>query len=279
MSPDPQNPPSINILANFAGLIGVLGIFIYFIGWIYRWAYFGFFALELNTLNLPYESFLIVPIQAVFGNFWIFIRAVIAMTLTISFIQLTLWAISPIANIQNTSTKIQIFVQKIHNFPLLKLLRSLSKLIPSSLRQEIVIVIWILAALFWLGRFQGLADAYRDAVNNTSTRPIITLVSAKDKLPLGRNADDKFTNPSLKGSRIIGDVKQFENTFKGINEDINQSIVWRLLIENDNWVYLFPSMSSGAKFNQRPPVLAINKSDGGVQLLIISRPNLRESQK
>ena len=275
MSPEPQNPPSINILGNFTGLIGVLGIFIYFIGWVYRWAYFGFFALELNTLNLPHESFLIVPIQIIFGNFWIFIRAVIAMTLTISLIQLTLWAISPKINHQNTPNKIQTLIKRIHDFPLLKLLRSLAKLLPLSLRQEIVIVIWILASLFWLGSFQGTADAYRDAVNNTSTRPIVSLVSAKDKLPLGRNLDNLFTNPSLKESRIFGDVEQFKKTSKGINDDTDQSVVWRLLIESNSWVYVFPSMSSKAKFNQRPPVLAINTGDGGVQLLIISRPNLR----
>ena len=35
-------------------------------------------------------------------------------------------------------------------------------------------------------------------------------------------------------------------------------------------------MPSEAKFDQRPPVLAINTADGGVQLLIISRPNLGE---
>ena len=134
MSPEPQNPPSINILGNFAGLIGVLGIFIYFIGWVYRWAYFGFFALELNTLNLPHESFLIVPIQIIFGNFWIFIRAVIAMTLTICLIQVILWAISPKINHQNIHNKIQTLIKRIHDFPLLNILRSLAKLLPSSLR-------------------------------------------------------------------------------------------------------------------------------------------------
>ncbi|MFM6277353.1 MAG: hypothetical protein ACKN9K_03385, partial [Dolichospermum sp.] len=70
----------------------------------------------------------------------------------------------------------------------------MAQLLPQSLRQEIVVIVWILASLFWLGRFQGLADAYRDAVNNTSTRPIVTLVTAKDKLPLGRNLDDLLTN-------------------------------------------------------------------------------------
>jgi hypothetical protein len=276
MSPDPQNPTSINILGNFAGLIGVLGIFIYFIGWVYRWAYFGFFALELNTLDLPHESFLIVPIQIIFGNFWIFIRAVIAMTLTISLIQVILWAISPKINHQNIPNKIQTLIKRIHDFPLLNILRSLAKLLPSSLRQEIVIVICILGSLFWLGRFQGQADAYRDAVNHTSTRPIVSIVSAKDKLPLGRNLDDILIDPSLKNSHIIGDVEQFNQTFKGINDDTDQSTVWRLLIESNDWVYVFPSMPSDAQFNQRPPVLAINTGDGGVQLLIISRPNLRE---
>ena len=279
MSPEPQNPPSINILGNFAGLIGVLGIFIYFIGWVYRWAYFGFFALELNTLNLPHESFLIVPIQIIFGNFWIFIRAVIAMTLTICLIQVILWAISPKINHQNIPNKIQTLIKRIHDFPLLNILRSLAKLLPSSLRQEIVIVICILGSLFWLGRFQGQADAYRDAVNHTSTRPIVSVVSAKDKLPLGRNLDDILIDPSLKNSHIIGDVEQFKDILgQEINDstDPKQPIVWRLLIESNDWVYVFPSMPSDAQFNQRPPVLAINTGDGGVQLLIISRPNLRE---
>jgi hypothetical protein len=278
MSPEPQNPPSINILGNFAGLIGVLGIFIYFIGWVYRWAYFGFFALELNTLNLPHESFLIVPIQIIFGNFWIFIRATIAITLTIAFIKLTFWIISPHPNIQNQPNRTQRLLEKIYNFPLLKILRSLAQLIPQSLRQEIIVVIWILASLFWLGRFQGLADAYRDAVNNTSTRPIVTLVTAKDKLPLGRNLDDVFINPSLKDSHIIGDMEQFKNIIgKETNDltDPQKPIIWRLLIESNDWVYVFPSMPSDAQFNKRPPVLAINRGDGGVQLLIISPPNLR----
>ena len=278
MSPDPQNPTSINILGNFAGLIGVLGIFIYFIGWVYRWAYFGFFALELNTLNLPHESFLIVPIQIIFGNFWIFIRATIAITLTIAFIKLTFWIISPHPNIQNQPNRTQRLLEKIYNFPLLKILRSLAQLIPQSLRQEIIVVIWILASLFWLGRFQGLADAYRDAVNNTSTRPIVTLVTAKDKLPLGRNLDDVFINPSLKDSHIIGDMEQFKNIIGQETNDLTdpqKPIIWRLLIESNDWVYVFPSMPSDAQFNKRPPVLAINRGDGGVQLLIISPPNLR----
>ncbi|MFM5898652.1 MAG: hypothetical protein ACKO8W_14340 [Dolichospermum sp.] len=274
MPPDSQNPPNINILSNFAGLVGVLAIFVYFIGWIYRWAYFGFFTLELNTLNLPHESFLIVPIQILFGDFWIFIRTIIAITLTIVFIKLTFWIISSNTNSPIQLNRIQRILEKIHNFPLIKILRSLAQLLPQSLRQEIVVIVWILASLFWLGRFQGLADAYRDAVNNTSTRPIVTLVTAKDKLPLGRNLDDLLTNPSLKDSHIIGDVEQFKNIVGQEANDLTNPqnpIIWRLLIESNGWVYLFPSIPPGSKFNQRPPVLAINTGDGGVQLLILKR--------
>ncbi len=114
---------------------------------------------------------------------------------------------------------------------------------------------------------QGLNDAFRDAVNTTSTRPIITLVSPSDKTTLGRNLDDRLTNPSLKGSRIIGDVKHFNQIYGQETNDVN---VWRLLIESDNWVYIFPSLPADAKADQHPLTLAVNTGDGRVQLLILS---------
>ncbi len=281
MSPGSQNSDRANLLGSFASLLGVLGIFLYFTGWIYRWAYFGFFEVEITTLNLPVESFLLVPIQVILGNFWIFIRTIIVVTITVVLIQFTLWLIrSPNANIPLSTSKSPIsrFTQKLHGFWLLKPLRSFAQLFPQPFRHEIVIIAWILFALFWLARWQGTADAYRDAVNNTSTRPIVTLVSPSDKMALGRNPDDLLTNPPLKNSRIIGDVDQFKQIFgRETNDTTNpeQPIVWRLLIENNNWVYLFPAMPPGAKANQRPPVLAINTGEGQVQLLILNRSKIR----
>ncbi|MBW4595785.1 MAG: hypothetical protein KME46_23490 [Brasilonema angustatum HA4187-MV1] len=278
MSPSSQNSSSTNLLGSFAGLVGVFSIFLYFLGWIYRWAYFGFFQIEVTSLSLPLESFLLVPLQAILGNFWIFFRAIFVLIVTLLLMKATLWLISsPKASTAPSTSKSPIsrFTQKLHSFWLFKPLRSFAQLFPLPLRHEIVVVLWILAALFWLGRWQGNADAYRDAVNATSTRPLVTLVSPSDKLALGRNLDDLLTNPPLKGSRIIGDVKQFRQIFgRETNDTTNpkQLIVWRLLIENNNWVYLFPAMPSGAKSNQRPPVLAVNTGDGRVQLLILSRP-------
>jgi hypothetical protein len=63
-------------------------------------------------------------------------------------------------------------------------------------------------------------------------------------------------------------------TDRGIYSQPKQPVVWRLLIENNNWVYLFPAMSPDAKPNQRPSVLAVNTGDGRVQLLILSRPKI-----
>lgn len=280
MSSEPQNSSNTNLLGSFASLLGVFGIFLYFIGWIYRWAYFGFFQLEITSLNLSLESFLLVPLQAILGNLWIFFRAILVLILTVLLIKSTIWLISAPKTstlVNNSQSPNSRFTQKLHDFRLFKLLRSFAQLLPLPLRHEIIIVGWILAALFWLGGCQGTADAYRDAVNNTSTRPIVTLVSPSDKLALGRNLDDLLTNPSLKGSRIIGDVEQFRNIFGQETNDttnLKQPIVWRLLIENNNWVYIFPAMPLGAKPNQRPVLLAVNTGDGRVQLLILSRPKI-----
>lgn len=278
MSPDSQNSSNTNILGSFAGLLGVFSIFLYFLGWIYRWAYFGFFQIEITSLNLPFESFLLVPLQVVLGDLGIFFRAILVLIITVFLIKVTLWAIGfPKANTHpsQSRSRFQGLTQKLHGSWLFKPLRSLAQLLPLPLRHEIIVVGWILAALFWLGNWQGRADAYRDAVHTTSTRPIVTLVSPSNKLALGRNPKDSLTNPALKGLHIIGDDKQFQQIRgREINDTTNpkQPMIWRLLIESNNWVYLFPSLPSGASPDLRPLVLAVHTGDGRVQLLILSRP-------
>jgi hypothetical protein len=142
------------------------------------------------------------------------------------------------------------------------------------------IVAWILFVLFWVAYWQGNADARRDAVNQTSTRPIVTLVSpspSDKKRALGRNLNDLLSDSSRNDYRIIGDVEQFEQIVGRETNDTtnpNQPVVWRLLVENNSWVYLFPALPPKATANQRAPVLAINTGDGQVQLLILSRPRI-----
>jgi hypothetical protein len=273
MLPQPQDP--ISPLAAFAGFIGIFGIFLYFTGWVYRWAYFGFFELEVTTLNLPTESFLLVPIQVILGDFQKIFQALLVAIVTILLIHLNLWLVQiPKLSNQPTGKKASVYllVDKVHkSFPL-RLLRRLTNLFPDPFRRELIIVAWILAALFQLAQWHGTADAFRDAVDSTSTQPMVTLVSPSDKLALGRNLDDLITDPPLKGSRIIGDVKQFEAIRGRETNNTPKNRVWRLLIENGNWVYLFPAMPLDTKPDQHPPLLAVNTADGRVQLLILSRP-------
>jgi len=278
MSSGSQEPSTPQLLGAFISLLGILGIFLYFTGWIYRWAYFGFFELEVTTLNLPLESFLIVPIQVLLGDFWIFAKAVLAVAIAVGLIQTTLWLLLPkAASTSNAShSRLDQFAKKLHRC-WFKGLRSFARLVPLPLLREMAIVAWILFVLFWVAYWQGTADARRDAVNQTSTRPLVTLVSPSDKIALGRNLDDLLIDPSRKGYRIIGDVEQFNQIFGRETNDTtnpNQPIVWRLLVENNNWVYLFPTLPPQATTNQRPPVLAINTGDGRVQLLILSRPRI-----
>jgi hypothetical protein len=275
MSSQHQNPTSPNIFGSFAGIFSIIGLFIYFTGWIYLSNYYDFFGLRLNTLNLPLDSYLLAPIQVLLGDIWKFFLSLIVLILTTFSILVSLWLIhSPRVVSLSRTPRMNRFTQNLHSFLLFKKLRSFAEILPLPLRQEIVIVIWILAALFWIAQWQGYADAFRDAVNTTSTRPMITVITSSEKIPfLGRNLDDLLVNPSLKGSRIIGDVKQFQRIFgRETNDTTNpkQPIVWRLLAMNNNWAYLFPGLPTGVKSNQRPPVLAIYTGEGQVQLMIIT---------
>ncbi|MGK7872709.1 MAG: hypothetical protein AB4426_05165 [Xenococcaceae cyanobacterium] len=65
-SPQAKNVPGI--LGGIASIVALLGISLYFTDWIYRWAYYGFFHLEVTTLDLPLQSFLLVPLQVFFGS-------------------------------------------------------------------------------------------------------------------------------------------------------------------------------------------------------------------
>ena len=129
-------------------------------------------------------------------------------------------------------------------------------------------VIWLLIILFWLARIQGSTDARRDAVNGTSTLPVITLVFPEKQIAFGLNLDDTLS-PSLKGYRIIGNESVFNYWRNLPTNDIEIEIVWRLLLENNKWTYIFPALSAQSKENERPPIFAINQDKEG-QLMILT---------
>jgi hypothetical protein len=166
----------------------VLGIFLFFTGWVYRWAYFGFFEIELNSLNLPAQSFLLVPIQVILGDTGKLGWAVLATFVVIGLIKATLWLLQPFPSATSSGraqSKFSQFLQGLHQFPLLRGVRWLTDLFPPPLRQDLIIVAWILIALFNLAQWQGIEDAWRDTVNRSTTLPLVTLVSPGDKFAFG----------------------------------------------------------------------------------------------
>lgn len=316
MQPQNNEPQNLNVFGGIASLIGIISIFIYFAGWVYRWAYFSFFELDMNSLSFPVESFFIVPIQVFLGSLDKIVLSILVIIVTFIGAKITIFLLTndkninygnhrtthplPITQLQiyiskltyklpsglyqkklqkfiNRNISPSIFIKKLHRFYLFKLLRSFTQIFPQPLRNEIVIVAWVLTALFWSAQHQGHADAYRDAVNETSTRPIVTLVTKKENLPIGRELgnENELDNlkkiPSLKDFRIVGDAKQFYQIW-GKETNINQPIVWRLLLQSGSWAYLFPALPSPANPNQRPPLLVVNAEQGQIQMMILSRP-------
>ncbi|HAX80775.1 MAG TPA: hypothetical protein DCY88_34295 [Cyanobacteria bacterium UBA11372] len=281
--PPPADEP--NILGKIIGLLGLLAVFLYFTGWVYRWAYFSFFQLEVATLDLPVESFFIASFQALVGNIWAIFRTAIAFILTAILIHLTLWLIPKLANaiarqldrmrsqiVTRLTNRRQRFwarqIESLANFRSMNL--SAVKYL-RSLIQETVVVVWTLIALFYLAQWQADADALLDAVNSTSSLPVVTLINsdAENKTALGRKLDNPLINPSPTNFRIIGDKKRYESLLGKEINDPNNTRVWRLLIARNNYVYIFPALPEKTA-NLRPPVVAIHESDGGEPLLILS---------
>jgi len=279
VSHNPPPNPEPSILGTFASILGLLSAALFFTGWIYRLAYFGFFQLEVTTLDLPFESFLFVPIQVFLGSFSAFCRTVFAVILTAFVIQLTLraikWLSTKLAQNPNQSvTSTQPPGQQRNRRRVGRIGRSLLLFLTAkhqrSLLNETIIVIWILVALFWFARWQGIADARLDAIDNTSNLPVVTvLFTAEKNIALGRQLADLSTDPPLKDIRIIGDKALFDQLRGRETNDTSDPQnprVWRLLINRGGQLYVFKALPKSASDNERPLVLSISEK----QLLILS---------
>jgi hypothetical protein len=285
MSNNSQHTEEPNILGKFAGVVGLLGICLYFTGWIYRWQYYGFFQLEVTTLDLPVESFFLVPIQVLFSNIWAIGKTAIAFLLTAFAIHLTLWLLQVLgsaieqkfnhriaikATKRQPKSNIAIIWKSLIEFSSLQL-RAIQFL--QSLLGETVIVAWVLIALFFLATQQGFTDARRDTINNTSTLPVVTFVASEGHLSVGRNAQNSDTPPDLQKYRFIGDLGLLESLQgQGYNDmlDPKNPRIWRLLMKRGGWIYLFRTLSDNGASDERPLVLAIKEGDSGEPLILLS---------
>ena len=246
------------------------------------------------------------------GDGWTIVKSAIALLLTSLAIYHTLWLVNSIN--KTIATKIyrinrlwrfsartrrlwllHRFLKSwqrfnVNRYNSIKLLRSLV--------DEIIIVGWVLLVLFWSAYHQGIADARRDAGEN-STLPAVVLIAKQDNISLGRKFDDDTLRSAGKGFKAIGDLGLFTDLSKTdynhtqvskdqlqklqqqegnkltpeqLLEKSKEFIVWRLLLERGNWIYMFPALTKEQQKDSkaRPPVIAIQQSQSGDQLLIVS---------
>ena len=138
---DSTKPASeVKILGSFAGIVGLLGVALYFSGWIYRWSYYSFFNLEVENLNLSSESFLFVPIQIFCNNLISFFTTIIAIV--------SIYFLSKITFFIGSKAE-KVFKQRLSFLKYTKTLnhgQSLSKI----LIKDLVFVGWCILALFFI---------------------------------------------------------------------------------------------------------------------------------
>jgi hypothetical protein len=298
-----ENDQTSNPLSQFISLIVLLAAALYFTGWTYRWAYFALFHVEVISLNLPVESFYIAAFQALFGEPSTILRTCLGFLLACLGTLLTLAIYTTLRTITfqiylNLRKSIERQLRRPRSMPLLvpmirfilrkRLLLNLrltelnSIQFVTSLIDELIIVLWVLATLFLLAQWQGNSDAWKDAVNETSFLPVVTLLMPEGNAALGRNLHNSTSDPS--GFRVIGDRQRYnELVGKEITETDNPNNsdqlprVWRLLIDRESSFYIFPALPEKEK-HCSVPVLVVRKSGLGDQLMILTRPDSSDDQ-
>jgi len=289
VSPDSQQPhPPPNseptILRRFASLIGLLGASLFFTGWIYRSVYFFHFNIEVTTLDLPVQSFFIVPIQVLFGEGQAIARTLLALIIMIPALYLSLLGIRVVADgFASRYSSFQNWVKQnpsqsfwMRGYQLLIAFDPLnfdSIKFLSSLVDESVIVAWVLFILFHLAQSQAIADAQRD-IGPNSTLPVVTFITPESRIPLGRFLDKPFDDPSIAGFRVFGTLKPFDSLLGSEitdGTDTQQPTrVWRLLLERDGWIYLIQTYPTVENKREFPPVVVVQKSLYGDQMMILA---------
>ena len=281
-------------------ILSLIGVGLFFVGWVYRWAYFSFFSLQINALNLSPQSFLFSPIQVFFGDTPRIRLTIISLVLTAIGVYLLVWLYNLFITL---ITKIAKFLYRKLNLPqpiappstqnkilkfLIKVLRFFKSLVKKILRnllnfgktrreslqilqgliEEIISVSVVIIVFYWLARTQGINDARLDA-SPASNLPAISFIVKETQFPLGGKLDNILGAAPVKGFTIIGDRGMFESLQNKYDTDIttdrNQPRVWRLLLEQNGWFYIFHNLPANATPDQRPLVLALKEN----QMLIL----------
>lgn len=282
MMEDTSSTKPLNILSGFASLLSLLGIISFFSGWIYRWAYFNYFNLDITRLNYPPQSFLLVPLQLFLGR----PENILKISIILIILPIIIYLNLELLNIISISIKHQLItlLNRIQSAWLKKALwRMLLSPDPAyreglnryaSLIRELVIVSWVVGVVFWFSQHQGFADARKDAVNATSSLPVVTFVGRQEDFILGtdlRIIDDNGVppDPQLMNSVIVGDLGLAKLVRQKSLNDVCVDRVWHFLTERDDWVYIFFTLKAKESSETQPIVVTFPKAEGD-QLIILS---------
>jgi hypothetical protein len=143
------------------------------------------------------------------------------------------------------------------------------------LLDEILLFLLVIALLFWSARWQGISDARRYAYESTTTLPAIALLSEAEETILGiplNHSEDPPLNYRLFGDReLVNYVYRREDNDTSIPE---KSRVWRLLLEQEGWIYIFttiPDPPQNTSRSDRPKVvLAIQETVSDQRMILLS---------
>jgi hypothetical protein len=259
--PESQNG-SVIPLGKLAGSIGLLAIALLFTGWIYRWHYFTSFQIEPASLGLPVESTSIAGFSLLFRSPLTILRFIIGLVLAFTGIVVTFRAIR--FSGRRLAPLLGKMVQRMGlGVEQRQQLRRLA-----SLGNELVIVLWLLLMLYGLAAYQGVSDARRDAMDETSTLPLITIAMPGEQSVIGGDPDQMLANPS--GVRLFGSRERYINL---LNDELRSDSVkhrWRLLSDTGDRLLVIPSLPASQMDGKAPPVLIFPDGGKGDRLVILS---------
>jgi hypothetical protein len=279
MAPKPANDQSPPFLGGFASILSLLGITLFFSGWIYRWAYFAYFSLNLNDQTFTAQSFLIVPIQIYLGTPSNLLRTIalllglpLLITITLALIQRFATVLAQLPSRLPALRPLLTF-QGSRDTRLVEARRFLA-----TLMDELVIVGWVLILLFWFSQAQGVRDARRDAVETTSTLPSVSLVLPQRDAILAQDlrvlndSGDPIPDPPLVNQVLIGDPQLARELRSTTLSDPPNQHVWRLLNQDPTgWLYLIRTIPASSTAEERPLVVAVPNAKRG-QTLVFKPP-------
>ena len=250
-------------LGAIAKSLSLLAIALLFTGWIYRWHYYTYYQVEPTSLGLSIESAYITAFSLLFGRPWSIARFLIGLALTVVGIVISFKALNIIRGVLAPSLE-RLFQRLGLEGAQREQLRLFALLV-----DELVIILCLLLVLYCLASHQGLADARRDAVNETSTLPLVTIVMPGKEAVIGRDLDKPFANPT--DIRIFGNAEPYTELL-GSEIQLEGGQRWRLLSDAGGKLLVIPSLpaTSSAVTSKAPPVLMFLDGAKGDQLLILS---------